>query len=59
MKSFVNQYIDMPGHTVDLLIRFLSQNNGVLSHRAKAKEFKALTEDEIETFENKYAEVFG
>ena len=59
MKFFVNQYIDMPGHTVDLLIRFLSQNNGVLSNRAKAKEFKALTEDEIETFENKYAEVFG
>jgi Fic family protein len=59
MKSFVSQYIDMPDHTVDLLIRFLSQNNGVLSNRAKGKEFKALTEDEVKVFENKYEEIFG
>lgn len=27
-KSFVNQYIDMPDRTADLLITFLNQNNG-------------------------------
>jgi len=59
MKSFVNQYIDMPDHTADLLIHFLNQNEGKLSKRAQNKEFNTLTRDEIEVLENKYEEVFG
>ncbi len=59
MKTFVNQYIDMPDRTVDLLISFLNQNGCKFSKRAKSKDFSALTDDEIEVLESKYEEVFG
>lgn len=58
MKSFVTAYIDMPDNKVDLLIRFLNQNDGKLSKRAREIEFSALTESEIITFESKYADIF-
>jgi hypothetical protein len=57
MKAFVNNAIDMPDRTADLLIRFLYQHNGKLSQRAKEKEFSALTEEEIKVFENKFKEI--
>ncbi len=59
MKVFVKNYIDMPDRMTDLLIRFMHQENGVLSNRAKRKEFSALKEDEIKTLERKYAEIFS
>jgi hypothetical protein len=58
MKSFVSQYIDMPDHTADLLIRFLHQNDGRFSKRARDKEFSALTDEEVGTLERKYGEIF-
>lgn len=58
LNEFTKNYIDMPDKLVDLLIRFLSQNNGKLSKRAKKKEFEKLTNDEIRVIEEKYAEVF-
>ncbi len=58
MKLFVKNYIDMPDRLIDLLIRFLNQENGVISQRARRKEFNSLTEDEIETLEKKYADIF-
>ena len=45
---------DMPTRTVDLLFRFLQQNNGQLSARARGKEFAALTDHEVERVENIY-----
>jgi hypothetical protein len=59
IKFFVNQYIDMPDHMADLLIRFLNQNDGRLSKRARSKEFCALTDDEVNTLERKYEEIFA
>lgn len=59
MKVFVKNYIDMPDRLADLLIRFMNQENGVLSNRAKRKEFSTLKEDEIKTLERKYAEIFS
>jgi len=59
MKAFVTQYIDMPDNTADLLIRFLGQNAGNLSKRARSKEFEALTDDEVATLESKYREIFA
>ena len=59
MKAFVNNYIDMPDRTADLLIRFLHQNDGKLSKRALDKEFSALTDDEVQVFENKFEEIFN
>jgi hypothetical protein len=34
------------------------QENGRLSVRAKAREFKELTEEEVDTIENKYQDIF-
>jgi hypothetical protein len=54
-KAGVDEIVDMPGPVLDLLLRFLSQNRGRLSKRAREKEFRALTEVEIETIELLYA----
>ncbi|KPA10321.1 filamentation induced by cAMP protein Fic [Candidatus Magnetomorum sp. HK-1] len=59
LNEFIKNYIDMPDKLVDLLIRFLNQNNGKFSKRAKKREFKKLTDLEIQTIEKKYAEIFG
>jgi hypothetical protein len=59
MKSAIGERFDMPGHTSDLLIRFLRQNHGVLSKRAREKEFQALTADECRELEELYAEISG
>ena len=59
LNEFIKNYIDMPDKLVDLLIRFLNQNKGTLSKRAREKEFKKLTTSEIQAIEQKYAEIFG
>lgn len=58
LNGFIKNYIDMPDKLVDLLIRFLNQNNGRLSKRAREQEFKRLTRVEAETIEQKYDEIF-
>ena len=59
LNEFIKNYIDMPDNLVDLLIRFLSQNKGQLSKRAREKEFEKLTSLEIRAIEQKYQEIFG
>ncbi len=59
LNEFIKNYIDMPDKLVDLLIRFLSQNDGMLSKRGRAKEFEKLTDREVQAIEAKYLEVFG
>ncbi|KZL24058.1 Fic family protein [Pseudovibrio sp. Ad37] len=54
----LNQVVDMPTRLADLLFRFLNQNNGKLSHRAKAKEFAALTDEETKKIEDIYERSF-
>src|SRR3546814_13982806 len=49
----------MPDSTIDLLFRFLHQNGGRLSNRAREREFDALTDAEVENVERIYKEVFG
>ena len=58
LNDFIKNYIDMPDKLVDLLIRFLNQNEGKLSKRARGKELTELTETEIKSIENKYDEIF-
>ena len=50
---------DMPDRTADLLFRFLHQNAGRLSNRARKGEFERLTDEETERIERLYGEVFG
>ena len=55
----VQNVLDMPESSVDLLHRFLRNGNGRLSKRAREREFVALTDDEAVLLENAYAECFG
>jgi len=59
LNDFIKNYIDMPDKLVDLLIRFLDQNGGKFSKRAREKEFNQLTETEVEAIERKRDEIFG
>jgi hypothetical protein len=58
MKAWLDDNFEMPDKTVALLIRFLNQNNGVLSNRARTTEFSALDNDEVELIENQYQSLF-
>lgn len=55
----VHNIADMPDRTIDLLFRFMHQNEGHLSGRARADEFEALTDAEAERIERIYGEAFG
>jgi hypothetical protein len=50
----MREIVDMPQRTLDLLHRFLHQNGGRLSQRARAREFNALTDDEAARVERLY-----
>lgn len=54
-KAQVKSMIDMPERVLDLLYRFVRQNGGTLSRRAREKEFAALTDDEARQIEAIYA----
>jgi len=58
LNGFIKNHIDMPDKLVDLLIRFLNQNDGKLSKRALGKEFAELKETEVRAIENKYGDIF-
>ncbi len=58
MKSWLDDRFEMPDKMVALLIRFLEQNNGVISKRASEKEFVALSASEINGIESKYQSIF-
>src|SRR5690606_11982373 len=46
-RSEIGSIVDMPDGLVALLFRFLRQNGGRLSKRAREGEFAALTEEEV------------
>jgi hypothetical protein len=52
----VTAMVDMPASTLDLLHRFLRQNDGQLSQRARDWEFKALTDAETARIEAIFAD---
>ncbi|MGY2051633.1 Fic family protein [Methylobacterium sp. JK268] len=54
----VQRIVDMPNPLLDLLFRFLCQNEGRLSKRAREREFAALTDDEAARIEAIYAELW-
>jgi hypothetical protein len=51
----VQDVVDMPARTADLLHRFLRQGDGKLSQRARDKEFNQLTGAEVEMIETLFA----
>jgi hypothetical protein len=58
MKAWLDNTFEMPDKMVAALIRFLEQNNGALSKRAKDKEFKDLKSNEIILIEERYKIIF-
>jgi len=58
-KKYMDDYFEMPDKLVATLVRFLQQNNGVLSKRAKEKEFKMLTDEEAKKIEVTFKEIFN
>ncbi|PWD97991.1 Fic family protein [Marinilabilia rubra] len=57
-KHFLDDEFEMPDKIVALLVRFLEQNGGKLSKRAREKEFSGLSSSEIETIEKRFADFF-
>lgn len=57
-RQQVEAFLDMPERLIDLLFRFLHQNGGHLSQRARDREFKELTNEEAEQIETIYDENF-
>lgn len=55
----VEMVVDMPNQILDLLFRFLEQNEGRLSKRGRQKEFAALTGEEVQRVEEIYEDVFS
>ncbi|WP_340156160.1 Fic family protein [uncultured Winogradskyella sp.] len=57
-KRYLDNEFEMPDKMVATLIRFLEQNNGVLSKRALKKEFSELKDTEVTEIENNYKLIF-
>ena len=59
LNKYINTYVTLPDTKVDLLIKFLSQNNGKLSKKKRQKEFDELTDKEISSIEENYQIIFS
>ena len=58
-KARIDAFVELPDATFDLLLGFLRQNDGRLSQRARTREFRALTPDEVDAIEGIYQDLFG
>lgn len=54
----VQQVVDMPSRSVELLRKFLEQGNGRLFARARGNEFAMLSQEECEAIEQSYANAY-
>lgn len=57
-RTRIEAIFDMPDRTIDLLFRFLHQNAGRISMRAREKEFGQMTNAEVSAVEAAYLESF-
>ena len=57
-KNYLEEEFEMPDKIIALLVRFLEQNNGILSKRAKEREFAKLTDEEIKNIELEFSRIF-
>lgn len=57
-KDAVDNRFEMPDSTIAMLVRFLEQNEGKLSKRARMNEFNELTQDEVTEIEAYYDQFF-
>ncbi len=57
-KNFIDNEFEMPDKMVALLVKLLSQNNGILSKNKRENDFEALTNEEVKKIERQYKEIF-
>ena len=57
-ESAIERLVDIPDRTLDLLFRFLHQNGGRLTKRARDGEFAKLTDAEVKALETAFADIF-
>jgi Fic family protein len=57
-KNYLEEEFEMPDNMIATLVRFLEQNHGRLSKRAREKEFSMLSQREIMEIETAYASIF-
>ena len=57
-KNYVDNVFEMPDTIVALLVKLLSQNEGVLSKNKREKEFAALSNEEVKQIEEQYKFAF-
>ena len=58
-KKYLDDEFEMPDKLVALLVRFLEQNEGKLSKRAREKEFSSLTDAEVIEIEINFTSIFN
>jgi len=58
LKHYLEEEFEMPDKVIATLVRFLGQNNGKLSKRARENEFNALSEEEVLKIEELYRTIF-
>jgi len=58
-RARIEAMVDMPDRIIDLLFRFLQQNGGRLSNRARQHEFMQMTDAEVTSAEDAYATAFS
>lgn len=56
-KRRIEAFLELPDATFDLMMGFLRQNSGRLSHRARTTEFLLLTDDEAGSVEGIYQDL--
>lgn len=57
-KRFLEEEFEMPDKQIALLVRFLEQNDGLISKRAQANEYSMLRPQEVEVIEAAYKATF-
>jgi len=57
-RARIEVMVDMPDRTLELLFRFLRQNGGRLSKRAREGELAAMSDGEVASAEQAYADLF-
>ena len=57
-RERIKAMVDMPDGTIDLLFRFLQQNDGTMSKRGRQEEFAQMTDAEVASTEEAYRSLF-
>jgi Fic family protein len=58
-RERIQNIVEMPDNTVDLLFRFLQQNGGKLSKRGRDQQFEQMSDEEVVSAEEAFATAFA